>query len=244
VRDIRVAAHVHSEWSDDASWTLPDIAAAFARRGYDAVLMCEHSRGFEASAWDEYRRACAIASTPSLLVVPGIEYNDGDDVVHIPVWGDLPYYGPTPAIPDLLAAASADRGVAVFAHPSRREAWRRYDPAWTKHLTAMEIWNRKYNGIAPDPRAVELAEREGLPGFVALDFHTSRQFFPLAMRLQVDDAALTPTMVYDALHAGRFQALAFSRYALRYLRGPRRLALASAEKGRKAAARTLRLIRR
>lgn len=30
---IRVAAHVHSDWSYDGQWSLPKIAAAFGRFG-------------------------------------------------------------------------------------------------------------------------------------------------------------------------------------------------------------------
>ncbi len=242
MKAVRAAAHVHSEWSDDASWTLPQIAAAFARRGYDAVLLCEHSRGFEPTAWSEYQKACAEASTPQILLVPGIEYNDDDDVVHIPVWGDLPFFGPAPDLTRLLADAARDDGVCVFAHPSRHNAWHRYNPAWTQHLTAVEVWNRKYNGFAPDRRAVEIARREGLREFVALDFHTSRQFFPLAMRLTIPDGQLDRSAVYDALRAGRFEAMAFSRNALRFLHGPARRMLAGTEAARKLVARTVRTL--
>jgi predicted metal-dependent phosphoesterase TrpH len=240
----RAAAHVHSEWSDDAAWSLPDLAAAFGRRGYDAVLLCEHSRGFDASEWDAYLAACADASTDRVLLVPGIEYNDDDNVVHVPVWGDVPFFGRTPDIGELLAKASAEDGVSVLAHPWRKEAWRRYEPAWTAHLTAVEIWNRKYNGIAPDRRAADLARREGLREFVSLDFHTGRQFFPLAMALDVPDGtALDRAAVHRSLRDGRFEALAFSRSALRFLHGPAARAVAVAERARRTAARVVRRLR-
>ena len=35
---VRVAAHVHSDWSYDGTWSLSKIATTFARLGYDAVL--------------------------------------------------------------------------------------------------------------------------------------------------------------------------------------------------------------
>ena len=56
-RAVKAVAHVHSEWSDDASWPLSRIAATFSRRGYHVVLMSEHSRGFTAAKWDDYRQA-------------------------------------------------------------------------------------------------------------------------------------------------------------------------------------------
>ena len=93
LRRIRVAAHVHSSWSYDGRWSLSQIAATFGRLGYDAILLAEHDRGFDAERWSAYRRACADASTESMLLVPGLEYSDASNSVHVPVWGDVPFFG-------------------------------------------------------------------------------------------------------------------------------------------------------
>lgn len=236
---VRAAAHLHSEWSDDAAWPLEKMVEAFAKRRCDVLLMCEHSRGFTDAKWSRYVEACARASTPDVLVVPGIEYNDSDNVVHVPVWGDVPFLGETPDIAEVLARAEAENGIAVFAHPWRREAWRRFDPAWAKRLTAVEIWNRKYDGWAPNREALAYAERLGLPPFVALDFHGARQFFPLAMELTLTEAP-TRSGVEEALRTGHFEALAFSRSALRLASGVGGVALAAAESARAVAARAVR----
>ena len=216
MRTVRAAAHVHCEWSDDATWRLSDIAAAFADRGYDVVLLSDHCRQFPPGRWEEYRAACEAASTDRILLVPGIEYNDLDNVVHVPVWGDVPFYGQeVPDVGELLEKVAADRGFSVLAHPWRRDAWQRYDPKWTPNLDAVEVWNRKYDGIAPNRHAAALARREGLREVVAVDFHTSRQLFPLALRLELDsplrdgvpgeDAGRPDlTAVHRALSAGRF----------------------------------------
>lgn len=236
---VRAVAHIHSEWSDDASWPLDRLAAAFRERGRSVLLMCEHSRTFTAAKWDEYVEACARASGEGVLVVPGLEYNDADNVVHIPVWGEVPFLSQTPDIADVLAHTREADGIAVFAHPWRRNAWRRFDPGWAKDLTAVEIWNRKYDGWAPNRQARAYAESLGRPPFVALDFHGARQFFPLAMQLTLSGPA-TRTTVEDALRDGRFEALAFSRSALRLTSGVGGVALAAAEAARAVAARTLR----
>jgi predicted metal-dependent phosphoesterase TrpH len=239
---VRAAAHLHSEWSDDAAWPLEKMVEAFAKRRCDVMLMCEHSRGFTDAKWSRYVEACARASTPDVLVVPGIEYNDSDNVVHVPVWGDVPFLGETPDIDEVLARAEAENGIAVFAHPWRRDAWRRFDPAWAKRLTAVEIWNRKYDGWAPNREALRYSQELGVPGFVSLDFHTSRQFFPLAMQLTLD-GPLDRSGVEDALRAGQFEALAFSRSALRLVSGVSGKALLAAEAARGVAARVLRKFR-
>jgi predicted metal-dependent phosphoesterase TrpH len=242
-RIVRAAAHVHSEWSHDASWTLPEIAAAFTKRRYDVVLLSEHSGHFAAADWDGYVAACAAASTDKILLVPGIEYNDEDNVVHVPVWGDLPFFGQQPDIATLLGKVHAEDGISVIAHPWRHDAWKRYDPAWAQHLTALEVWNRKYDGLAPSRSAVELARRDGLREFVSLDFHTSRQFFPLAMALRLPgdpDDAVSRDTVHGALRSGAFDPMVFSQSALRFLRGPALRTLETLESARRAVRRLLR----
>jgi hypothetical protein len=151
--------------------------------------MSEHSRGFSAAKWEEYAAACAEASSPRVTLIPGIEYGDTDDVVHVPVWGRLPFFGESPPIGELLAQVSEAGGTAVWAHPSRRNAWARFDPEWRQHLGGVEIWNRKYDGIAPNRRSSELSRQHDVPAFVALDFHTRRQLFPLSLALRLDAPA-------------------------------------------------------
>jgi hypothetical protein len=236
---VKAVAHIHSEWSDDASWPLSRIAQVFARRRYNVVLMCEHSRGFSAGKWDEYRYACAEASTPDVLLVPGIEYGDGEDVVHIPVWGCPEYLGDGLPTGHLLKRAAEAGATAVWAHPWRRDAWQRFDPSWLGHLAAVEVWNRKYDGIAPSRGALALTRREHLPAFAALDFHTRRQLFPLSVALQLDGST-SAAAVYTALAGGRFTPRAFGLPVDRLARGPGGIALQGLEVMRRAAARALR----
>ncbi|HUA27645.1 MAG TPA: hypothetical protein VMC03_02070 [Streptosporangiaceae bacterium] len=238
-RAVRAAAHVHSEWSDDGSWSLHRIARTFSRTGHDVVLMSEHSRGFSAAKWREYADACQEASTDRLLLVPGIEYGDEDDVVHIPVWGQIPFFGEATPIARLLPEATAAGGTAMWAHPWRRDAWRRFEPAWLDHLTAVEVWNRKYDGIAPSRSALALARREGIAAAVALDFHTRRQIFPLALKLDVAGEVTVPA-VYAALSAGRFAPRAFGLPLGPLVRGPGGATLQALEAARRAARRTAR----
>lgn len=240
IKTVRAAAHVHSEWSDDGSWPLRRIASVFGRYRCAVVLMSEHSRDFTPAKWREYIEACAAASTRRVTLVPGLEYGDDDDVVHIPVWGaQVPFFGQAPRIAALLAEVSEAGGTAVWAHPRRRDAWRRFDPSWRQHLTAIEVWNRKYDGIAPDPRSADLSRRQGTRAFVSLDFHTRRQLFPLslALRLDASGSAVSTGDVYEALRAGRFSARAFGLPVEPLTSGLPAAALRTLESGRRLAAR-------
>jgi hypothetical protein len=205
---VFAASHVHSSWSYDGVWKLADLAAAFAQRGYRVMMTTEHDRGFSEARLADYREACARCSSSSLFVLPGIEYSDPDNRVHVLVWGPVPFLGEGLATDDMLDAVAHHGGVAVLAHPERRDVWEEFRPKWQQRLLGIEVWNRKYDGWAPSERAASLISRAGRIPFVGLDFHTERQFFPLAMRLGVEGPINEPAII-AALRAGRCAATAF-----------------------------------
>ncbi len=203
---IAAAFHVHSEWSYDAQIPLEGIAELFRGRGCDVVFMCEHDRGFDRDRFAAYREACDQASVPGgPLLVPGIEYASPDDRVHVPVWGPVPFLGEGVPTTELLRAVRANDGAAVLAHPVRRDAWRVFEPEWLELSAGIEIWTRKWDGWAPNPRACRMAGEAGLVGVGALDLHQSHQLFPLRMELGLRDGVRAANAEG---RAGRADALA------------------------------------
>jgi predicted metal-dependent phosphoesterase TrpH len=198
---LKAACHVHSEWSYDAKWPLSKIHDEFGRRGYRVVLMTEHDKGFSNSRWAEYQAACASASSDRVLIVPGIEYSDPENIVHVLVWGDLPFLGEALQTEEMLQQVSKFGGTAVLAHPTRRDAWKRFRPEWTGHLHGIELWNRKTDGWAPSKTAPALISRTGLSPFAGLDFHARNQLFPLSM--QLFGGGYSRDSVYRAVQAGK-----------------------------------------
>jgi hypothetical protein len=233
---------VHSSWSYDGSWTLESLADAFAERGCGVLLMTEHDRGFSESRWAEYRQACTRASNDRICVVPGLEYSDGDNRVHVLVWGSVPFLGENLPTAVMLEGVARHGGVAVLAHPTRRAAWECFRPEWGTRLLGVEIWNRKYDGWAPAARAVELAQHGSAVPFVGLDFHTRRQMFPLAMELGVV-GAITEETVVDSLRGKRIAAKAFGLSLDGHRFERRRRFLSLAEHGRRRLARLKRYSR-
>jgi hypothetical protein len=183
---VRAASHVHSEWSYDGKWQLSELGASFAKRGYRVVLMTEHDRGFDESRRLEHRLACQEASSEKILLVPGIEYSDPTNVIHLLVWGDVPFVGSGVEPDRVLASVQEYQGIAVFAHPSRKEAWRRFDPAWTSQVFGIEFWNRKTDGWAPSKYAWPLLRMTNSVAMAGLDFHDSRQFFPMVTFVELE----------------------------------------------------------
>jgi len=206
--EVFAACHVHSTWSYDGSWSLGALSAKFSRRGCRVLMMTEHDRGFTAERLAQFREACAQASSSKILVVPGIEYSDAANRVHVLVWGPVPFLGEGLATGRMLEAVQDAGGLAVLAHPTRREAWNSFDSSWAGRLLGIEAWNRKYDGWAPSRTAPALLQQAGAIPFVGLDFHTQRQSFPLSMALNMEEN-VSEENVLQCLRARRCYARAF-----------------------------------
>lgn len=184
---VRAAMHIHSNWSHDGSWPLSKLAFSFGKVGYHILFTTEHDESFDNSRWLSYRQACTKACNGRILIVPGIEYSDPSNTVHVLVWGEMPFLGAGSSTDSLLESVRAHSGVAVLAHPSRRDACQKFDASWVPFLFGIEQWNRKVDGVAPSREAMSLLNKSpGLVPFVGLDFHTANQFFPLVMMLYVE----------------------------------------------------------
>jgi hypothetical protein len=205
---VKAACHIHSDWSYDGSWPLERIASAFSRRGYRILLMTEHDRGFTAERFVSYRAECESVSSEKILVMPGIEYSDAKNIVHVLVWGNLPFLGENLETTKLLKLVREHDGIAIMAHPTRRNAHERFNPAWVEYLLGIETWNRKTDGWAPSRTAPNLLSDSRLLPFVGLDFHNWRQSFPLAMEIEIVGEP-TEKGVVDSLRSAQYTATAF-----------------------------------
>lgn len=240
---IKTACHVHSDWSYDGKWSIENLAIAFGQRGYRVVMMTEHDLGFTEARRLEHREACARASSDKILVIPGIEYSDAKNVVHVLVWGPVPFLGEAVPTSELLKSVAAANGIAVLAHPSRKNAWQCFDPEWSKYLLGIEVWNRKTDGWAPSRNAAPLLEGNSLLEFVGLDFHARNQFFPLAMELDID-SEVNENSVLECLRARCCRATAFGGSLQGIMRGGFRFTLNSVERCRRSASEAYRSLKK
>jgi predicted metal-dependent phosphoesterase TrpH len=205
---VLAACHVHSDLSYDGSYTLAALSDKFSRAGYRVLLMTEHDRGFSPERLCRLRQLCDAVSTKEFLVIPGIEYSDAANQVHILVWGDVQFLGENLPTRETLRKVQEAGGIAVLAHPFRRNAWQCFERSWSEALTGIEVWNRKYDGWAPNRIAQDLQQSVGAIPFVGLDFHTQKQFFPLAMALDID-SDVTERTVLDSIRARRVKPRVF-----------------------------------
>ncbi len=231
---------MHSEWSYDGSWGLSGIADLFGRFGCGAVLTAEHDATFSAERWQDYREACRDASTKKTVIIPGIEYSDAANIVHVLVWGISEFLGKGNKTGRLLHEANERKGFVVFAHPGRREAFRRLDDSWMPMMHGIELWNRKSDGIAPGRDALALLRTHpGAVPFVGLDFHRANQMFPLSMLIETKDRVSEESIV-DALRSSRCRALAFGLSVSRFTQGPMFVVANAADAARRAVSRAVR----
>jgi hypothetical protein len=232
---LKAACHVHSDWSYDGRWSLERVAAEFARRRYQVLLMAEHDRGFSSERLARYRESCARASSEAILLIPGIEYSDRENMIHVLVWGPVPFLGEGRPTRSLLAAVHAAHGLAVLAHPSRRNVSQHFDFTLIRDLLGIEVWNRKTDGWAPNIAAWNLAEQMRLLPMVGMDFHDQKQLFPLAMEF-ADGVEAREGALLDSLRNHNCRPLVFGRPLKPTTRGWIGLTLQLAERCRKRAA--------
>jgi hypothetical protein len=217
---IKAAVHIHSNWSHDGKWTLPRIADFFSKLGYRVVLTSEHDTTFDSNRWQMYQEACHAASTDKILLVPGIEYSDESNTIHILVWGIESFLGKQQSTGTILQKVNESNGVCVLAHPSRRNAWKQIDTAWLPLLHGLEFWNRKADGIAPSREAINLLKSNTkLNLFVGLDFHRPNQLFPLSMMIRTN-GPLSLDNVYNSLRNGNYQSLVLGLPAIYFKSNP------------------------
>lgn len=242
-RPLRAVAHLHSNWSYDGSLSLDQIAKILARLGYRAALLSEHDRGFDEHRWARYRRACAAATTGEILMVPGMEYSDAGNDVHVLVWGSESFLGEGRDTASLLVDVHAAGAVAVLAHPGRRSAAARLDAECVEQLHGVEVWNRKYDGIAPGQAGLNVRARHPhLVAFVGLDLHTRRQLFPLSMIFEVGGRA-GMAEIMSAMHDRRCSAQAVGVGLAAFSSPMGRVAFAGAERTRLVARDRVRSLR-
>ena len=194
----RILLHNHSTWSDGCM-SLDGVAKLGNRLGAAAVVMSEHDYHFTPLKWDEYVAACREASTSGCVIVPGIEYSSPDDDFHILTVGTPRFHGARRDLVDTLAEVRAEGGATVLAHPSRRNCFEKITREILGQLDAVEIWNRKADGLLPVRSYFKFARKRNLGTTVGMDLHTWRQIFPMWNEMSSDAKTLDGNLIAASL---------------------------------------------
>ena len=95
--------------------------------------------------------------------------------------------------------------------PSAGTSGQKFDDAWIPSLDAIEIWNRKTDGLKPGAEALELKHRTGLPAVVGVDFHSGKQIYPLDNLVDSGGGRSQEADIFAGLRKGRLVPCAFRR---------------------------------
>jgi predicted metal-dependent phosphoesterase TrpH len=194
----RVLLHNHSTWSD-GRMSLSGIAKLGARLGAAAVVMSEHDYYFSTPKWEEYVVACKQASIAECVIVPGIEYSSPNDDFHVLSVGTPRFHGARRDLIETLAEVRAEGGATVLAHPSRRNCFEKITSEMLGQLDAIEIWNRKADGLLPIRSYFDFARLHNLGATVGMDLHTWKQIFPMWNEVVSGSAAVDGALIATSL---------------------------------------------
>jgi predicted metal-dependent phosphoesterase TrpH len=194
----RVLLHNHSTWSD-GKMSLDAVVRLGERLDAAAIVMSEHDYHFTHDKWDSYVEACSAASTGKCQLIPGIEYSSPDDRLHVLAVGSSKFHGARNDILETLTAVRESNGANILAHPLRKKAVEAVTKETLDLLDAIEIWNRKADGLAPVKDHVFFAKDHRLAMTLGMDLHTYRQAFPMWNEIETDSKRLTGPLIATAI---------------------------------------------
>jgi predicted metal-dependent phosphoesterase TrpH len=204
----RVLLHNHSTWSD-GQLSLKEVVRVGEQFGVSAIAMSEHDFDFTPEKWEAYKQACRLESTKSCQLIPGIEYSSPDDDIHVVTVGAASYFGARRNLVETLAAVRAEGGATILAHPRRRDSFHKITPELLQQIDAIEIWNRKVDGLLPVRSYSAFAKDRNLATTVGMDLHTRRQIFPMWNLVVADHGPVDGKVIATALRSRSIEPACF-----------------------------------
>ncbi len=198
--------HVHSLYSYDGQESLKDIKHLCKNRGYNFVIMTEHTQELEKDKLKLFISECKSLSEDDFLIIPGLEFvcQDGLEILGLHISESLD----TSNIERLIEEIQRRGGLAILAHPNKYKSnLKNYYP-FLKNLNGVEIWNRVWDGKhAPRIsninllRSLRRLNRE-IFAYGGIDFHSKTHYAPLNHYVTVD--RMEPAQIILSLKEGRF----------------------------------------
>jgi hypothetical protein len=197
--------HIHTHYSYDGTWTPRELADMAAARGWQFVLVTEHSNDLTAEAFAALEAECQGLCRDGFVMFPSIEYTC-DHNLHIIGYGAGYIEGfPTDSV-KLVHSVLARGGLAILAHP--RKYTKRpgvVTDALLDAVSGIEVWNSKlaYDGPwVPPLRNYDLL-RPGKLAFCGQDAHVGKHLSRLVFQIEAE--TLTRDALLVSLAAGRYR---------------------------------------
>lgn len=201
---LKGALHIHSSISYDGTMSMEELSFFFRKRGFDFLLITEHSESVSNEVMNRLIDECKRFSSSEFLIIPGLEFSCGNGT-HILGLG---VNGTSESGDSLKVTRHIHQqgGVAVLAHPTKQEY--SFDGAWIEELDGVEIWNSAYDGkFLPQAESIrtfkKLAQQNpNLKPFAGMDLHREKDYHDVALRVKGND--LDQAQILNHLKKGNF----------------------------------------
>ena len=192
----RGAIHIHSTHSYDGKSTLNELKKKAVFLGLDFIALTEHIENLDDESVNVYLRECEKLSDEKFLIIPGFEYSEFKD--HILAIGFKKLFRNLTEL-ELIKYAKKLDSIVILAHPKKEGYF--VDSKVLENIDGLEIWNRKYDGIAPNNKSIEILNGDTL-AFGGNDLHSSYEMGGITY--EVDAEKLGETYILKALKMGKY----------------------------------------
>jgi len=202
---MRGVLHVHSVFSDGEA-SLDRIVQTFKAADMSFIAVSDHAEVFDEERMREYVALCESLSSPSFLVIPGLEFALKGGTIHILGYG-ITRRVRAATMEELVDGIHEAGGIAVLAHPPVGSI--NLIGAIRGKLDGIEIWNGRYDGtVAPRADSFQLLKRIRLSNLKAaaycgIDLHKMAQAMK-PVYVEVKAEQIQRDEILNALRAGQF----------------------------------------
>ena len=202
-KNFKGLIHIHSNHSYDGTLSLTEIVELAKKRHCDFIILTEHAEDFNENKMQILVDDCTKSSDKDFLVIPGLEFNLGDQI-HILGIGIEKYINKTDP-EELIRKIHDNKGLAILAHTAY---YKKITSAPIKDVDLIEIWNPRYGErLSPSIKSIKILYefRKMKQEYIAsggLDLHKMKDFIPLYQLVYSE--RLNQTAILNSLRCGRF----------------------------------------
>jgi PHP domain len=197
--------HVHSIFSDGEE-SLDRLVERLRLAGMSFAAVSDHAEVFDERRIAEYLQKCDALSTPSFIVVPGLEFALHGGEIHILGYG-ITRRIRFNSVEELVDGIHEAGGIAVLAHPPLGSI--NILGSIRGKLDGVEVWNGRYDGTrAPRADSFQLLRRvralnPKAAAYCGIDLHKIAQL-RRPVYVEIDTDRLRREAILGALRAGNF----------------------------------------
>jgi len=203
-KQFRGLIHIHTTFSYDGTFSLPDLVNLVKNKGYDFILLSEHAEDFDVKKMQNFVDECTKYTNQDFLIIPGLEFNIKDEIHILGIGIEKFIQERDPEI--LIQKIHENDGLAILAHTADYK--KRIPYTQLKDVDFIEIWNPRYGeSIAPSIKSINILNefRKIKKTYCAsggLDLHKPRDLVPLHQI--VFSERLTQKDILASLKRGEF----------------------------------------